>query len=85
MQETVGIHPHAAQRAKERGGSLAEIETTVLHGEQFPAKFDRSGFRMNFPYAKDWNGIVYETKQLEAYCVRENDQWLVITVIIKYF
>jgi len=85
VQETVGIHPHAAQRANERGAGTEEIKTTVLLGEVFPAKFDRTGFRMNFPFAREWNGKPYETKQIEVYCVRENDQWLVITVLVKYF
>ena len=85
MQEPIGIHPHAAQRAKERGASEEEIKDTVLNGEAFPAKFDRTGFRMNFAYAQEWNRKFFSTKQIEAYCVRENDQWLVITVLVKYF
>jgi hypothetical protein len=85
MQESVGIHPHAEQRAKERGGTREEIGATVLLGESFPAKFGRTGFRMNFPYAQQWNGKTYETKQIEAYCVWESEQWLVITVLVKYF
>ena len=85
MQATVGIHPHAAQRARERGGTVEEIESAVLHGESFPAKFGRMGFRMNFSYAKEWNGKTYETKQIEAYCVQENNQCLLITVLVKYF
>ena len=85
MQEAVGIHPHAALRAAERGATVVDIETTVLFGETFPAKFGRTGFRMNFAFAKQWNGKQYETKQVEAYCVRENGQWLVITVLVKYF
>lgn len=34
----------------ERGASEAEVVTTVEHGEQYPVKFSRSGFRRNFVY-----------------------------------
>jgi hypothetical protein len=27
----------------------------------------------------------YETKQVEAYAIQENDDWLVISVITRYF
>lgn len=81
----VTIHPHAEQRAKERGALADEITDTVNSGEQFPAKFERTGFRKNFDYNTDWNNKYYATKQIEAYCVNENNQWLVITVIVKYF
>lgn len=82
---SITIHPHAAQRAIERGATENEIIETVKNGEQFPAKFDRTGFRTNFLFNDTWNKKQYATKQIEAYCVKENNQWLVITVIIKYF
>jgi hypothetical protein len=53
-------------------------------GERFPAKFGRNGFRRNFPFEAPWRGRRYATKQIEAYAVREVD-WLVITVIVKFF
>ena len=81
----VGIHNHAEQRAKERGAVADEIIDTVNNGEQFPAKFERTGFRKNFVFNNEWNNKHYSTKQIEAYCVKENNQWLVITVIVKYF
>ena len=40
----VEIHPHARERASERGVSDHEIVDTVLTGERFPAKFGRMGF-----------------------------------------
>lgn len=81
----VNIHPHAAQRAKERGAELNEITDTVTTGEQIPAKFERTGFRKNFDFNSEWNNKHYSTKQIEAYCVKQNNDWLVITVIVKYF
>jgi hypothetical protein len=68
----------------ERGAAEAEIVATVERGEQFPAKFGRTGFRRNLPYEQQWRGRFYRTKQLEVFAVPE-DGWLVLTVIVKYF
>ena len=71
---------------RERGATEFEVETTVLHGEQFSAKHGRSGFRKNFQFNGQWQGRSYLNKQIEAYAVEEPDgRWLVITVIVKYF
>jgi hypothetical protein len=56
----------------------------VQGGEQIPAKYGRVGFRRNFAFAGEWRGRAYRTKQVEAYTVQE-DGWLVITVIVKFF
>lgn len=61
-----------------------EIQATVTQGEQFPAKFGRTGFRRNFPFAQEWRGRSYPTKQVEAYAVQEGADWLVITVVTRY-
>lgn len=80
----VRIHPHARQRMAERGATDAEIIATVEQGEQFPAKFGRTGFRRNFVQQKERRGRVYRTKQLEVIAVPENG-WLVLTVVVRYF
>ena len=67
----------------ERGATEAEVQATVESGARFPAKFDRTGFRQDFP-ADVWRGRRYTTKQIEAYAVEEDGEWLVITVIVKY-
>ena len=82
---TVRLHPHAIGRLVERGVEEAEVLDTVRSGEQFPAKFGRTGFRRNFPFGKQWRGRTYSTKQVEAYAVREGEDWLVLTVVAKYF
>lgn len=56
----------------------------VEHGERFAAKHGRTGFRRNFPYGGTWNEKMYATKQVEAYAVEE-DGWLVLTVIVRFF
>jgi hypothetical protein len=69
----------------ERGTTEAEIIKTVIDGEQFPAQFGRQGFRRNFNIQGVWRGKPFSTKQIEAYGVFEDGDWLVITVIVKYF
>jgi len=50
-----------------------------------PVKFGRTGFRRNFSFNGTWRGRHYSTKQVEAYAVKEDDDWIVITVITRYF
>jgi hypothetical protein len=81
----IKIHPHAFERCKERGATESEINFTVLKGEKFPAKYNRTGFRYNFEFNALWNNKFYQNKQIEAFTVNENNEWLVITVLVKYF
>lgn len=81
----VKLHPHAQERLIERGATEEEIISTVEAGEVFPAKFGRNGFRRNFPFGGVWRNKQYTTKQVEVYAVKENDDWLVLTVITRYF
>lgn len=85
MAETVELHPHARERLSERGATEEEVVLTVNAGETFPAKFGRTGFRRNFSFDVVWKGKDYSTKQVEAYCVKEGKNWLVITVVTKFF
>jgi hypothetical protein len=59
--------------------------TFTAAGEQFAAKFGRHGFRRNFPFEGTWRGCAYATKQMEVCAVQEAGEWLVITVVVKYF
>ena len=81
----VRFHPHAEERMRERGTTEGEVKAAVEYGEQFPAKFGRTGFRRNFPFNKKWRGRNYKTKQVEAYAIQENTDWVVITIITRYF
>ena len=80
----VRLHPHAKSRLHERGATEEEVALTVKRGERFGAKYGRIGFRHNFPFNREWAGKRYATKQVEAYAVEENG-WLVITVMVKFF
>lgn len=81
----VRIHPHARDRMSIRGANEAEIRRTIEQGERFPAKHGRTGFRRNFAGPWHRNDRRFDTKQLEVYAVWEDEDWLAITVIVKYF
>jgi hypothetical protein len=69
----------------ERGATEAELIATVEGGESFAAKFGRTAFRRNFNVEGTWRGKPYRAKQLEVVAAREGDDWLAITVVVKYF
>jgi len=69
----------------ERGASEAEVRATVEQGEQYPARFGRSGFRRNFAFEEEWRGKYYRTKQLEVIAVADGERWLALTVVVRYF
>lgn len=81
----ISIHLHAEARMQERGATREEVIATVEGGEQFPAKYDRCGFRRNFVYNKQWRGRFYANKLIEAIAVEQADGWLVITVLVKFY
>jgi len=70
---------------QERGATEQEVIGTIERGERFAAKHGRTGFRRNFPFDGEWKGRRYSTKQVEAYAIEEEEDWLVITVIVKFF
>jgi hypothetical protein len=82
---TIRLHPHARSRLASRGATEAEIVQTVETGRRSPARFDRTRFRRDFPYGREWRGRVYGTKQVDAFAVEEDGDWLVITVITRFF
>jgi hypothetical protein len=81
----IWFHPHARERLEERGATEDEAAATVENGERFPAKFGRTGFRRNFEFNAEWGGKHYGTKQVEVYAVQQGEDWLVITIIARYF
>lgn len=81
----VRFHPHAQARAAERGATEEDVIDTAGAGERFPARLGRTGFRRNFSFGGYRRGKRYETKQVEVYAVQENEEWLVITVLVKFF
>ncbi len=60
----VQFHPHAKERMLERGTTESEVVLTLEHGEQFPAKFKRTGFRRNFVSNNEWRGKYYKSRSI---------------------
>ena len=79
------FHPHALERLSERGATEEEVRATILEGETFSAKYGRTGFRRNFHFDSVWRNRHYAMKQVEAFAVREGADWLVITVVTRYY
>ena len=69
---------------RERGATEDEVVGMIERGERFAAKHGRTGFRSNFAFDSEWKNRRYSTKQIEAYAVEE-DGWLVIIAIVKFF
>ncbi|UCG60273.1 MAG: hypothetical protein JSU70_20250 [Phycisphaerales bacterium] len=69
----------------ERGTTKEEVAVTVEEGERFDAKFGRVGFRRNFVFDSMWGGKYYKTKQIEAFAFERVRDWLVVSVITRYF
>jgi hypothetical protein len=76
---------NAKQQAIERGTTLAEITQTSMNGRRKPAKFGSFQFIKTFGFNTDWKGKYYNTKQVEVIAKRIKANWLVITVITKYY
>jgi hypothetical protein len=75
------LHRHAVARMRERGEE--EIASALADGERFLAKFGRNGFRRNFVFDGLCRGR--RNHKVEVFAVRENSDWLVIGVVVKYF
>jgi len=70
---------------EERNATEHEVKAAVEKGERFPARFGRTGFRRNFPFAGEWRGKSYKNKQIEVYAIQEGNDWMVLTVITRFF
>lgn len=76
---------HALERMKERGASREEVIQTIRQDTRSPAKQGRTAFQHTFDYRREWNGTYYDHKEVTAYAVEEGGEWVVITVICRYY
>ena len=79
------IHPHARERMEERGATEAEVITTVNKGEKFPARHARVGFRHDFAFESYRDGRFFRVKQVVVFGIMELGDFIVITVVVRYF
>jgi hypothetical protein len=66
----IEIHPHARQRMRERGATVAHVREAVMKGTPSPAKYGRSIFTRTFPFGKTWNGKRYARQKIEAFAAK---------------
>ncbi|MFO7855952.1 MAG: DUF4258 domain-containing protein [Paracoccaceae bacterium] len=80
----VRLHPHAEERAAERGASAEEIAETVATGARAPARHGRTAFERDFPGPFPRGARRFDSKRLLVYAVEDDEGWLVVTVVVKY-
>lgn len=68
---TIRFHPHALARTVEGGATESEVAAAIEHGERFPVRFGRVGYRRTCPTSGTWRGRPFTTKHLEVYAVEE--------------
>lgn len=81
----VRLSSHALRYMSKRGFTVAEVEEAIRKSPWGAAELGRLECRKDFPYAKEWNGKVYATKQIRPVFVEEGGQIVVITVYTYYF
>jgi hypothetical protein len=84
-KKPVRLSSHARQQLVRRGATTEEINEAICSAEWQPAEQNRLECRMNFPFGKEWNGKVYNTKQVRPIFVEEADEIVVVTVYTYYF
>ncbi len=79
------LNDHILTRMQERKVTEREVHQTILEGESYQAALGRVAFRRNFIYNDLWRGKHYGTKQVEVIAVQENDAWIGVTVVSRFF
>lgn len=81
----VRLSAHALSYTTKRGFTTAEVEKAIQDSSWEPTELGRLQCRKDFPFGREWNGKVYETKQVRPIFVEQTDEILVITVYTYYF
>jgi len=81
----IRLSKHALRYLDKRGFTVKEVEEAIRTAPWQPAELRRLDCRKDFPYAKEWNGKVYATKQVRPVFVEEAGEIVVITVYTYYF
>ena len=81
----IRLSAHARDQLRRRGGTEQEVVEAICSSPWEALDRGRSACSMNFSYANEWNGKVYETKQVRPIFVDESDEIVVITVYTYFF
>jgi hypothetical protein len=80
----VKIDEHAKERADERGASEDDIYETLRSGNVIIVQGIRSAKEKIYDFNQEWNGKLYEQKQVRVIYLVEENTMIVITVVVKY-
>lgn len=72
---------HARERMAQRGANDNEVEDTLLTGEEVPAKDGKQKFEKTYDTICKYRGRAYEQKKVEVVAKKEENDWIIITVI----
>jgi hypothetical protein len=81
----IRLTKHALGYTTSRGFSAAEVEDAIRSCPWSQAELGRLECRKDFPFAREWNGHIYGTKQVRPVFAEEIEEIVVITVYTYYF
>ena len=76
---------HARDQLGRRGSIEQEVVEAIRESPWEPASRGRFACRRNFPYFNEWNGKLYETKQVQPIFADEAAEIVVVTVYTYFF
>ena len=81
----IRLSAHARDQLARRGAITQEVVDAIHQTVWQSAQKDRFECRHNFPFAGEWNGRYFETRQVRPIFVDEADEIVVVTVYVYYF
>ena len=79
------LHPHIEARMRQRGVTIDEIETTISLGwDADDAKVGTIGKVFVFPYNEDWEGGLFEEKEVTVYYKYRDEKLILLTTKARY-
>ncbi len=81
----IRLSTHASRYTSRRGFSEEDVCEAIRTAPWEPAERHRMECRKDFPHGRDWNGKIYETKQVRPIFVEEDEEIVVVTVYTYYF
>ena len=81
----IRLSAHARDQLARRGATLQDVVDAIHQTGWESAQKNRFECRQNFPFAQEWNGKYYETRQVRPIFAEEPDEIVVVTVYVYYF
>ena len=81
----IRLSTHAMSYFDRRGFTRQEVEEAIRTCQWEEAELGRLKVRKEFPFAEEWNGQRYATKQVRPIFVDEAKEIVVVTVYTYYY